>query len=286
MLLYKSVSMNVRKISSFAYKTIKAGIAACLVPVFLIYIFLDKPDYKVMNAISSIVLPVAHAVGDAASWPLRALGNLGTGIRDIASAKRENKELRTKLDELSRTGAECQVLVAENQKLEQQLDIVRDKPEKTIVAHILHDNTAFHHSGFVLNKGENEGIHEKMVVVSFDGSLAGIVDMTTDEFASVRSLSDSKSDIPVRIAGTGVYGFLGGAGGNMATLRFFSDPEFMPTDGTKPVSSGINGVLPDGIPVGVIEKSDKKSARVRLFSPAKKLSDAIVLVFTKKNSYK
>ncbi len=278
--------MNVKKLSSQAYKTIRSGIAASLLPVFLIYIFLDKPDYKIMNGVSNFVLPVAHAIGDFVSWPMRATVRLGENIHEISIARKENKILRAKLAEISAHQNECNVLIAENQKLEQQLDIIKQTPTKSVSAEIIHNNTAFHHSGFLINKGKSKGLGEKMVVISYDGSLAGIIDNVTDDFASVRSLSDSKSNIPVRVAGTSVYGFLNGAGGNKATFKFFSDPEFVPTVGIKLVSSGINGTLPEGIPIGVVERAENKYAEVKLFAPAKKLSEAIVLIFNSKEKYK
>jgi len=111
--------------------------------------------------------------------------------------------------------------------------------------------------------------------------LVGIVSDVGENFAKVRSLTDTKSNIPVRIAGSEVYGFLQGNGSETPTMGFFSDPEFQATRGLKLITSGIRGVLPDGINVG--EMTNHEDTKV--ISP-KKISSVMVLKFNSKDKYK
>lgn len=270
-----------KKLSSRLYSIVKSVITAAVLPVFLIYVLIDKPDYKIMNALSHVVLPVANWVGDAVTWPIRAVGNASDSIRELSTIRSENEELRAKLSEALRTRNECDIAIVENQKLAQQLDIVRASPQKAVVANITYDNKAFNHSTFFIDKGAKSGIEVGMAVASFENVLIGIVADVGVGFAKVRALTDSKSNIPVRIAGSEVYGFLAGNGSDTPTMGFFSDPEFQPTAGLNLVTSGIGGVLPNGIIVG--EMTGDTDAKV--LKPTKK-SSVMVLQFDGKERYK
>ena len=273
--------MNHKKISSKVYSVLKSTITAAVLPVFLIYIMIDKPDYKIMNGLAKVVLPVAQWVGDGVTWPIRAIGDAAASIRELSNIRTENEELKAKLSEAIKQKNEYDIALAENERLTKQLNIVRETPQKSIVANITYNNKAFNNSTFFINKGEDSGIENGMAVVSFEGYLIGIVSDTGTNFAKVRGLNDTKSSIPVRIVGSEVYGFLEGKGSNMPTMGFFSDPEFQPSKGLKLITSGIRGVLPDGINVG--EMTNHEDTKVVLPT---KLSSVMVLKFDGKNKYK
>ena len=270
-----------KKTSSKIYSLAKSAVSAAVLPVFLIYIMIDKPDYKIMNGLAHVVLPVANWIGDGISWPVRAIGNTATGIRELSKIRSENKLLRIKLDEAIKNQQSCEVAISENQKLNKELDIVNKKPYKTIVADVVHNNKAFHHDTFFINKGTESDIEIGDTVISFDGSLVGIVSEVSNEFGRVRALNDSKSNIPVRVSGTEIYGFLRGQGSDEPKIGFFSDPEFKPYRGLALITSKIGGILPDGIFVGTIASELNVTV-----SDQSKITRIMVLKFDNKNKYK
>ena len=269
------------KLSSRLRTIIKSAAAAAVLPVLFIYIMIAKPDYTLMNGLAHIVLPVANWVGDVITWPIRAVGAAIDNIRELSNLRTENEELRVRLDDALRNKNECDVAIAENQKLSRELDIVKSHPNGAIVADVTYDNTAFHHSTFLINKGAKHGLADGMVVVSTDGRLAGIITDVASNFSRVRALTDSNTNIAVRIAGSEVYGFLRGNGSDTPTIGLFSDPEFQPSAGVKLVTSNISGVLPNGIIVGdMINDTD-----VNVLQP-ETLSRVIILQFDTQNAYK
>jgi len=275
----------ISKVGTRAAELVRSGIIAALLPVFLLYVFLDKPDYKIANATVGVVVPVAKVVGDGLTWPFRAIGSVARGIRELAAAQKENEELRARLYRALQRQNECDILAAEIQRLEGQIDLAREIPQKTIMARVIYDNTAFSRNTFMISKGTDAGVRTGMAVVSADGFLAGIVTDAHPDFAKVRGLSDAKSSIPVRVAGSGVYGFLTG-GGTSPVFEFFSDQEFSPSRGIKLVSSGIKGNLPNGVPIGTVRRVGKKFAYVKLGAPPSKIHDVMVLVFDGNDGYK
>ena len=276
----KLSAMNPPKPSSRIYSLVKSAVAAAALPLIFIYIMIAKPDYRIMNAMGHVVVPVATVVGDVVTWPFRAGANLIANVHELSSLRSENEELRVRLDAALRDKNTCDIVIAENQKLSRELDIVRAQPRDAIMADVIHDTSAFHHNTFMINKGVRSGLARGMVVVSPDGMMVGVISDVAPNYARVRALTDSESNIAVRIIGSEVYGFLTGTGGSHPTMGFFSDPEFEPTPGIKLVTSNISGVLPAGIIVGeMINSSDVRTV------PVGRLSRVMVLEFDTANKY-
>ncbi len=273
--------MNQNKLSARLKSIIKSAAAAAVLPVLFIYIMIAKPDYKLMDGLAHVVLPVANWVGDVITWPVRAIGAAVDNVRELSTLRTENAELRAALDNALRDKNACDIAMAENQRLVRDLDIIQAQAHDAVIADITYDNSVFHHGNFFINKGVRHGLENGMVVISPDGMLVGIITDTAPGFSRVRTLNDTDSNIAVRVAGSDVYGFLRGNGSEMPTIGFFSDPAFVPTPGLTLITSNISGMLPNGIMVGKMQNETD----VQISAPDK-LSRVIVLQFDAQNEYK
>ncbi|MBE6457275.1 MAG: rod shape-determining protein MreC [Alphaproteobacteria bacterium] len=274
--------MKTNKASSRLYPIIRAAAAAAVLPVLFIYIMIAKPDYALMNALGHVVVPVAQVVGDVVTWPFRVIANAFDGIMQISVLRAENQELRARLDAALIDKNLCDVAIADNKKLENELNLVKAQPYDAIIADVIHDNSTMGHNTFIINRGQNDGVIADMVVATTDMMLAGVVIDSANNFARVRALTDSDTNIAVRIAGTDVYGFMTGNGSKHPTLGFFSNPNFQPVAGVKLVTSNISGVLPAGLMVG--EMQDDTDVNVVKHN---QISRVMVLKFnTPQNEYR
>ena len=274
-------SMIQTSTSSKILTLIKSAAAAAVLPVLFIYIMIAKPDYRIMNGLAHVVLPVASVVGDVITWPVRAVGNMFVNIHELSTIRAENAELRVRLDEALANKNACDISVAENKKLESELNMVHNISRRTVLADVVHDNRAIHHNTFLINRGTDDGIAPGMVVVSPSNQFAGVIIDSGNDFARVRAVTDSDTNIAVRIAGYEVYGFLSGNGSATPTIGFFSDPNFRAAADLQLITSNISGVLPAGIYVG----SMKNQNDVNVLQPGT-LSRVIVLQFDTGTEYK
>lgn len=274
--------MKQNKASSKLYPLVRAVATAAVLPVLFIYIMIAKPDYRIMNALAHVVVPVAHWVGDVITWPIRAVGGAVESISEITNLRSENEELRVRLEQALANQALCEVAIKENNKLSRELDVKNAQPRDVVIADIIHDNSAIGHNTFIINRGIKDGIEPGMVVTNTDMIMAGVVIDVGTNFSRVRALTDADTNIAVRVIGSEIYGFMTGNGSSKPTMGFFSDPKFQPTKGLKLITSNISGVLPAGLIVGeMIDETD-----VRVVSP-KQLSRVMVLKFdTIKNEYR
>lgn len=278
---FKVFFMTKDKLSYKLIKILKSTLAAIAVPVFFIYVMISKPDYTIMNGLAHVVLPVANFVGDVVTWPIHVVGNSITWVRETSQIRAENKRLREKLDTLLSQKYEYEVALAENKRLEQELDVKKSSPYSTVVADIQFNDSVFHHTAFLINRGTQSGLERGMVVVSFNNRMVGMISDCGSQFCRVRALSDSDSNVAIRIAGADVAGFLQGNGKTGASVGFFSDTQFSGRQGLKVITSNISGILPSGIYVGdMIDEN-----RVDVLSP-NKISRVLVLKFDNNGSYK
>ena len=242
--------MTKDKLSYKLTKIIKSVLAALAVPVFIIYIVVAKPDYTIMNGLGHIVLPVASFVGDIITWPVRVVGQGVDWVRETSTLRKENENLRKKLDDALANKYACDVAMLENQKLEHEIGVKNASPYKTVIADVQFEDSVFHRNTFLINRGTHDGLAHGMVVVSFDNRLIGTIIDCGSQFCRVRGLCDSDSNIAVRVAGSDISGFLQGNGKTTASIGFFSDAQFIARRGLKIITSNISGILPPGVYVG------------------------------------
>ncbi len=281
MLMAKLLTMTQDKAPAKIYKWIKSALAAMVLPVVFIYIMIAKPDYKLMNGMAHVVVPVAQFIGDVITWPVRVIGNTVNNIRELSTLRTENEILRAQLDEALTNKNICNIAILENKKLQNELDLVNAQPQEALIADVMYDNTTLHHNTFMINRGTDDKIERGMAVVSTDGLLAGIIVDTANNFSRVRALSDNDSNIPARVVGTDVYGFLQGNGSKTAKIGLFSKPDFRANPGAKLITSNISGVLPGGIFVGNIKNQND----IDVLNP-RNISRVMVLKFNGRNGYK
>ena len=269
------------KASSRLARIIKSALSAAAIPVFIIYIMIAKPDYTIMNNLAHIVLPVAHGVGSVITWPIRAIGQSAQWIKETSNLRTENRELREKLDAALANKYSCDIAIEENKKLEHEIDIKRASPYKTVIADIQFDDSVFHHNTFLINRGKRAGLSRGMVVVSFDNRLIGTILDCGSQFCRVRALTDTDTNIAIRIVGSDISGFLQGNGKSRASIGFFNDAKFIGRRGLKIITSNISGILPNGIYIG--DMIDEKT--VDVLRP-NDVSRVMVLQYNDIGSYK
>lgn len=273
--------MTKDKLSYKITKIVKSALAAAALPIFIIYIMVAKPDYAIMNGLAHVVLPVANVAGAIITWPVRAIGQSASWIRETAQIRSENAKLKLKLDEALANKNACEVAIAENQKLEREINVKKSSPFDAVIADIQFEDSAFYHTTFLINKGKKNGIERGMVVVSFDNQLVGTIMDCGSEFCRVRALNDSDTNVAVRIAGTDISGFLNGNGKNKSSIGFFNDVKFEGRKGLKVITSNISGILPSGIYVG--QMTDNR--HVDILTP-NQISRVMILKYTNHGSYK
>lgn len=170
--------------------------------VSLVSIFLSERGAlsPVHNVTLTVSAPVENVLRDAAS----PVNDIYTSIVDHGSLVRENEDLREQMEELLTQLADQQTNQQTIESLEDALGVKENRPEdKLLAAHVIAQDVSGQKRMIAIDRGQNDGLDEGMVVMSGAGSLVGTVSAAYEEYAWIRLITDPDSAVNAQV-NTGV----------------------------------------------------------------------------------
>jgi len=184
---------------------------------------------------------------------LRISKDISAGAREFLSFQdliEENKQLKTKLDNVSAQLIQLEEADQENQRLHELLSLPREAPYKRSAALVIGKDSSNWTKTLIINQGASSGI-EKDMPVALGINLVGKVVETSASTSKVVLLIDFNSKIPAKIKRTREEGIVVGgfsAGRTICRIKYIQEAEI----GDKVISSGLGGVYPKGLLIGKI----------------------------------
>jgi rod shape-determining protein MreC len=225
-----------------------------------------------------IFSPVQSAVGTS----FHSISEFGSKYFSMARTNEENERLKKELAETKIQLANTIHEREENERLRKILQLSEVLPYRLVTGELVGLSAKRPIANSItVNRGSRQGIRVQVPVMT----PAGIVGMTveTSPFASrVQLISDTSSSIGAMLKGTQAAGILAGTGEGFCVLRFLPlVAQVKPGDVV--VTSGQDGVFPEGLPVGrvtrVLKESDLYiSAEVAAFQNQSMLREVVFLL--------
>ena len=154
---------------------------------------------------------------------------------------KENTLLRNRLDGLNREL---------NQSLSTKKDDIPGRLFSYIPAIVINNSTNKQYNFITLNKGRNHGIEEEMAVISPDG-VVGVVYNVSANYSTVITLINRDFRLSAKILRNGYYGSMSWTGSDYRKLILEEIPFHVEIlHGDTIVTSGYSAIFPEGIPVG------------------------------------
>ncbi|MFC1789853.1 rod shape-determining protein MreC, partial [Patescibacteria group bacterium] len=189
------------------------------------------------------------------------------GVLNSQNLKKENDELRLKLQEKEAEIVSLQELKRENETLREALQIGLAEEFKLVFVEVTGKDISGDY--IVINKGEKDGISIDMSVISEQKTLIGKISETYDSFSKITLISNKNFSFDAKISNSDIYGIIKGKGNLNLSLELVPrDSEIKEGDLVSTASLG--GVFPEGILVGSIEsvkKSDVESFQTAEIKP-------------------
>lgn len=226
------------------------------------------------NAVDRLVLQLSTPVQWLLTWTLTSLFSVGESYVGLRGAHEEAGACRAALGEAN---AELNVLreaQAENLRLKEVLDYVKTTPHEEIVARVIGLNPSPQYLSMRINRGENDGVHVGMPVVTVDGAVGQVV-RAVGSAADVLLITDPSSRIGGLVQRTRVRATVTGTGDGRQLLVDLVRREDDMRDGDAVVSAGTDGIYPPGIPLGILRSPERPGAnmfRRAMLDPAVDLS--------------
>lgn len=185
-------------------------------------------------------------------FPRGATSSLSDWIRNVAVVFSDNQFLREENANLKRQLTEATELEIDNLRLKNLLNI-KDGTVTTITAsRIVSDSNSPFFKSMLINSGTNDGVKKGHAVVNEEGVIGRTINVAANA-SRVLLLNDINSRIPVKFADSGVNVILAGDNSPLQLIEFMPEEE-KANIGDLILTSGMGGVFPPDLPVGVVSE--------------------------------
>lgn len=200
------------------------------------------------SALFEVVAPL-HAAVDFAEDSTRSVWSGYVGLIDLSQ---ENEKLRARVSELDGERGLLEEFKRENERLRALLDLNAVSQLRGVAANVIGDEPSGWGQGVIVNKGSLLGVRVGMAVVHPRGVVGQVVAVSPN-YAHVLLLTDHSSGVDVMTQDSRVRGVVEGVGADHCELRYVSKQTPVRVGDTV-VTSGMDGVFPKGLILGVISK--------------------------------
>jgi rod shape-determining protein MreC len=224
-------------------------------------IIVSRAETPIAERIRTRVVDAVAPMLDAAAQPITTVSAWIEMVAALPSVHAENERLRDQIEQLRQWEFAAYELEAENRSLRALLSAAANIPGPHIVARVIADpGGSFVHS-LLINAGRANGVEPGLAVVNAEG-LVGRVTEAGERSARVLLVTDLNSRIPVRLSLTRDRAILAGDNSDEPRLLYLPTGTSV-VPGERIVTSGHDGVLPPGLPVGVVSSVGPDGVRVR-----------------------
>lgn len=236
----------------FSRKVIKSiyKILSIVIVGILVIFFLNVYQKAVRNFFYQISEPIQKVF-------LRAGDNVADffeAISKIQNLKKENEELKLKVQELLAQLVSLKELKKENEILREALNLNLAKEFDLSLAEVIGKDVS---EDFILiNKGVDNGISEGLPVISQQKILVGKISEVYKNYSKAKLISHKESSFDGKIVEKEILGQVKGEG-NFKILFDLIPREQEITEGDLVESSALGGAFPEGLLVGQIKQVKK-----------------------------
>lgn len=234
----------------------RSGIAGIIITIVLLIILvfisnlkLNKLSY-IENAFSNIIMPIQSGI----TFLKNKISGNDQFFATIDKLKEENTELKQRNTELEEGLRQLEIIQAENSTLKEYLNLTEQyKNYETVPAYIINKDISNYSSIFVINVGSNSGIKENMTVIATEGLVGHVISVTADT-AKVQTLVDTSNVVSATLENSKDNVICRGTlNGNELRATYISTDTVL-NEGEKLTTSGMGGIYPKGIYIGIIKK--------------------------------
>lgn len=239
------------------YKNKRSGTLGTIITIVILVVLVVLTNINRDNLsfaesfATSIVMPIQNAF---TMFKHKVTGNTEF-FTNLDTLKNENEELKKRNNELETQVRELEILKAENAKLQEYANLTEKYQEySTIAAYVIDRDVSNYSSNIVINVGSKQGVEKNMTVIA-DKGLVGHVISVTENTAKVQVIVDGASSVSSMISTSEESIICKGSIDNDKTLKAtYIDTSSELLVGDSVVTSGLGGIYPKGVTIGVIKQ--------------------------------
>lgn len=226
-----------------------------LIPITAIDTTTRSPrDYRFPDR---VILKITSPIQSAISWSLEQMVSGFQNYIYLWHTRQDNLALLEENRKLLNSIAGFQETQQENLRLRKLLNFQEKFKLESVVARVIAKDVSTEFRAIRINRGENSGIQKNMAVLTNEG-IVGRVLRTTKTTADVVTILDLLSAVDAIVERSRARGIVEGMTDETCALKYV-----LRTDDIQPndvlISSGLEGVFPKGVPVGIVSKVNRKT---------------------------
>lgn len=254
--------------------------------LLILLIFLSNVDNEKLSYLENLGAKVTTPIQKVISDISNKLNGNSSYFSNIEELKKENEELKNKNSELETELRELEVLKAENQNLQEYMNLTEKYSDyEAIPAYVINKDVSNFSSNLVINVGSDDGIEVDMTVIA-DKGLVGHVISVEKKSSKVQVIIDPASTVSCNISTAEESIICKGTLENDQIIR----ATYIPTGaelivGDSVQTSGIGGIYQKGIYIGTIKKiitTNNSIDRYAIVEPAVDFSKVNTVLVIKK----
>ncbi|HYA12674.1 MAG TPA: rod shape-determining protein MreC [Thermodesulfovibrionales bacterium] len=168
----------------------------------------------------------------------------------------ENTRLKAEIKRLHEEQQQYQEALLENRRLRELLSLKGKEHGYVTAARIIARGADQWSNTFVLDKGLSDGVTKDMTAITPKG-LMGKIAGVSNSYSYLLLLTDLNFSAAVRLQESRREGIISGIGLRKCQLKYIPYEEEVKV-GDIVITSGLDSLFPQGIPVGYVSKVDKK----------------------------
>lgn len=228
--------------------------------VAILLLFVHRADPSLFERWRTKVVDVSAPVLEALSWPVNAARNVLADLGEFWKVHEENKRLKKEIADLKVWQAAALHYESQIAHYEKLMKVQPLPGIEYVSARLIADRgSPFKHT-FILNAGAEQGISTGQGVVSGLDLIGRVVNVGARSSRVLR-VTDINSRIPVMVEPSRQRAIMAGDNSRQPKLEFV-ESEFHIRAGDRVVTSGDGGLLPPGLPVGVVVQQEPGKFRV------------------------
>ena len=215
------------------------------------------------------------------AWGFGKIGGVWHHYFALQNTARENEALRVENDGLKMAISELQSKSAEADRLSTLLNF-RDAHSKVpmLMARVIGAGAGNASRIVEIDRGERDGVRRNLGVITPDGAVGKVIEVYRDT-SQVLLLTDKDGGVGAMFVDSHDQKPVGGTGEARLTVKYVPNDDKVSV-GQKVVTSGMDKIFPQGIPVGTVQevKAGKTFKDIWLTPAAKleRLEEVIVLL--------
>ena len=249
------------------------AVGGILFALFLLVIAAVDP--KGFAALRGAALDVTAPVSSASRSGVGFFSGGAETIGNYFRAASQNAELKRQLEASRRRVIEARSIELENRRLKQLLRVSESLSDKVTTARIVGSSFDSSRRLATLSAGSSSGVQPGQPVRGPDGLIGRVLE-TGRNAARILLITDGASSVPVVLVRNGTPALATGRGDGTVELKTLEVGESPFKRGDLVVTSGVGGIYPPHIPVGVVIRADRDITIARPIADPARIDFAIV----------